>query len=75
MIRVEKTADTLEQGVANMMAGAKLDYQRWSEKGDVCLLVQKQVAEWDSKTKVSEGKKYIKVKEKRRILFYCKRRL
>ena len=62
MIRVEKTADTLEQGVANMMAGAKLDYQRWSEKGDgMSSWSQKQVAEWDSKTKVSEGKKYIKV--------------
>jgi len=62
MIRVEKTADTLEQGVANMMAGAKLDYQRWSERGDgMSSWSQKQVDEWDSKTSVRPGKKYIKV--------------
>ena len=30
MIKVEKTAKTLDEGIKNMMAGAKLDYQRWS---------------------------------------------
>ena len=74
MIRVEQTANTLEKGVANMMAGAKLDYQRWSEKGDgMSSWSQQQVAEWDTKTKVSEGKKYIKVVQDTGVFcFVCK---
>ena len=35
MTRVNKTADTLEQGVANMMAGAKLDYEKWKESEEL----------------------------------------
>ena len=30
MIKVEKTAKTLEDGIKNLMAGAKLDYERMS---------------------------------------------
>ena len=30
MINVNKTANTLEDGIKNMMAGAKDDYKRWS---------------------------------------------
>ena len=64
MIRVEKTADTLEQGVANMMAGAKLDYERWSTNNGYKELTgysKEQVDNWDNKTKISQGKKYIKI--------------
>ena len=63
MIKVEQTANTLEQGVANMMAGAKEDYKRWSTHGDKELTgyCKEQVDNWDNKTKVSQGKKYIKI--------------
>ena len=30
MIKVEKTAKTLDEGIKNMMAGAKKDYSRMS---------------------------------------------
>ena len=63
MTIVNKTADTLEQGVANMMAGAKNDYMKWSTMGgkELTGYCKEQVDNWDSKTKVSQGKKYIKV--------------
>ena len=64
MIKVTQTADTLEQGVANMMAGAKLDYERWSTNNGYKELTgysKEQVDKWDSLIKVSQGKKYIKV--------------
>ena len=34
MIKVEKTAKTLDEGIKNLMAGAKKDYERWSSKSD-----------------------------------------
>ena len=63
MTIVNQTADTLEQGVANMMAGAKNDYMKWSTMGgkELTGYCKEQVDNWDSKTKVSQGKKYIKV--------------
>ena len=63
MTIVNKTADTLEQGVANMMAGAKNDYMKWSTMGgkELTGYCKEQVDNWDSKTKVSQGKKYIKI--------------
>ena len=63
MINVNKTANTLEDGIKNMMAGAKDDYKRWSTNahGEQSQWAKDSVAEWDSKTKVSQGKKYIKV--------------
>ena len=30
MIKVEQTAKTLEEGISNMMSGAKADYERMS---------------------------------------------
>ena len=63
MTIVNKTADTLEQGVANMMAGAKLDYEKWSTLGgkELTGYSKEQVDNWDSKTSVRNGKKYIKI--------------
>ena len=64
MIKVEKTAKTLDEGIKNMMAGAKLDYQRWSTNNGMKELTgysKDQVDDWDSKTSVRPGKKYIKV--------------
>ena len=64
MILVDKKSDTLEQGINNMMAGAKNDYVRMSTSNGKKELVgysKEQVDNWDSKTKVSFGKKYIKI--------------
>ena len=63
MIQVNKTANTLDDGIKNMMAGAKDDYKRWSSNahGEQSQWAKDSVAEWDDKTKVSMGKKYVKV--------------
>ena len=63
MIKVEKTAKTLDEGINNLMAGAKQDYVRMSTMGDKELTgwSKEQVDNWDMKTKVTQGKKYIKV--------------
>jgi hypothetical protein len=64
MILVDKKADTLEQGINNMMAGAKDDYVKMSTSNGKKELVgysKEQVDNWDNKTKVSFGKKYIKI--------------
>ena len=63
MITVSKTADNLNDGIVNMMTGAKDDYKRWSTNahGEQSQWAKDSVADWDNKTKVSEGKKYIKI--------------
>ena len=63
MIKVEKTAKTLDEGIKNLMAGAKLDYERWSTLGgkELTGYAKEQVDSWDSKTSVRPGKKYIKI--------------
>ena len=63
MITVNKTAETLEEGIKNLIAGAKQDYVRYSTSGGKELTgwSKEQVDNWDNKTKVTQGKKYIKV--------------
>ena len=63
MITVEKTAKTLDEGIKNLMAGAKQDYVRMSTSGgrELTGYSLEQTDKWDSNTKVSHGKKYIKV--------------
>ena len=63
MIKVEKTADNLNDGITNMMQGAKDDYIRMTTSGGKELegYSKEQVEQWDNKTKVSFGKKYIKI--------------
>ena len=63
MIKVEKTANTLDEGIKNLMAGAKQDYVRMSTMGgkELTGYSKEQVDNWDNKTRVSEGKKYIKI--------------
>ena len=60
---VSKTADNLNDGIKNMMEGAKADYVRMSTSGDKELTgySKEQVDNWDNNTKVSQGKKYIKI--------------
>ena len=64
MIKVDQTAKTLDEGIKNLMAGAKNDYIRCSTsngKKELTGYSLEQVKKWDSNTKVSQGKKYIKV--------------
>ena len=63
MIQVDKKADNLKDGIVNMMNGAKDDYIRMSTMGgkELTGYSKEQVDNWDNKTRVSEGKKYIKI--------------
>ena len=63
MTIVNQTANTLDEGIKNLMAGAKADYVKWSTLGgkELTGYSKEQVDKWDSLIKVSQGKKYIKV--------------
>ena len=63
MIKVDKIADNLNDGIVNMMTGAKDDYIRMSTSGgkELTGYSKEQVDNWDSKTKIKNGKKYIKI--------------
>ena len=63
MIQVDKKADNLKDGSVNMMNGAKHDYIKMSTMGgkELTGYSKEQVDNWDNKTRVSEGKKYIKI--------------
>ena len=63
MIKVDKIADNLNDGIVNMMTGAKDDYIRMSTSGgkELTGYSKEQDDNWDNKPKVSEGKKYIKI--------------
>ena len=64
MIKVTQTATTLDEGIKNLMAGAKKDYERWSTRNgqeELKGYSKEQVDNWDNKTKIKEGKKYIKI--------------
>ena len=64
MIKVDKTANTLDEGIKNLMAGAKDDYIQMSTsygKKELEGYSKEQVEQWDNKTKVSFGKKFIKI--------------
>ena len=64
MIKVEKSANTLDEGIKNLMAGAKADYERMSTRNGQTELSgysKEQVETWDKKTRVMPGKKYIKI--------------
>jgi hypothetical protein len=60
---VSKTANNLNDGINNMMEAAKADYVRMSTMGgkELTGYSLEQTQKWDSKTKVTQGKKYIKV--------------
>ena len=63
-INVNWSAKTLDEGISNMMSGAKADYERMSTnnfKKELTGYSKEQVDNWDNKTKISEGKKYIKI--------------
>ena len=64
MINVNWSAKTLDEGISNMMSGAKADYERMSTsnfKKELTGYSKEQVDLWDHNTTVFEGKKYIKI--------------
>ena len=63
MTIVNQSATTLDEGIKNLMAGAKADYVKWSTSGgkELSGYSKEQVEQWDNKTKIKEGKKYIKI--------------
>src|SRR5210317_1331867 len=64
MIKVSQKCKTLEEGIKFMMAGAKADYVAMSTnygKKELTGWSLEQTSKWDSNTKISQGKKYIKV--------------
>ena len=61
MTTVNTTAKTLQEGITNMMNGAKEDYAKWSDNGtDMSAYTKEQLAKWDDSISIREGKKYIK---------------
>ena len=63
MIKVEKTAKTLDEGIKNLMSGAKQDYVRMSTSGGRELVgySKEQVDNWENSFRLHTGKKYIRV--------------
>ena len=63
MIKVSKSAETLQDGITNMMAGAKDDYKQNSlmGKSELSTYCKEKLENFESQTTVREGKKYIKV--------------
>ena len=64
MIKVNQTANTLEEGVKNLMEGAKQDYVRCSTsdgRKELTGYSLEQTDNWDKMIRIIDGKKYIKV--------------
>ena len=64
MIQVKKTTDKIGIGIQNMIQGAKDDYIQMSTsygRKELQGYSKEQVDNWDKKTRVMPGKKYIKI--------------
>lgn len=64
MMKVSQKCETLEEGIKFLMAGAKADYVAWSTNHgnkELTGYSLEQTDNWDKKTKISQGKKYIKI--------------
>jgi hypothetical protein len=63
MITIKNNAETLDEGIKNLMSGAKEDYEKWStdREGNLSNYQQEQLDSWNDKIKVTSGKKYIKI--------------
>ena len=75
MTIVNKTAESLNDGITNLMNGAKEDYFKWSSHGkeQISSYSQEQLAKWDDSISIREGKKYIKiVRDNSVFAFICK---
>ena len=63
MIKVNQTAKTLDEGIKNMMSGAKADYVRMSTSNGTKELTGyslEQTDKWDSNTKYLKEKSILK---------------
>ena len=64
MIKGSQKCETLDEGIKFLMSGAKADYVAMSTsygKKELTGYSLEQVDNWDKKTKISQGKKYIKI--------------
>jgi len=63
MIKVKKTAKTLNEGIQNLMTGAKDDYIQMSTMGgkELTGYSKEQVDNWNRSVSIKNGQKYIKV--------------
>ena len=64
MMKVSQKCETLEEGIKFLMAGAKADYVAMSTNygnKELTGYSLEQTDNWDKKTKISQGKKYIKI--------------
>ena len=67
MIQVNQTAKTLDEGIKNLMAGAKQDYERMSTRNGQTELTgysKDQVEKWDSNKKFLKEKNILKLYKK-----------
>ena len=74
-INVNKTAENIYEGISNMMAGAKEDYKSFHTSNGRKEIVpgsygDTELKEYDNKTKVNMGKKFIKVVQDRSVFAF-----
>tara|TARA_B100001093_G_scaffold36816_1_gene31563 strand:+ start:554 stop:949 length:396 start_codon:yes stop_codon:yes gene_type:complete len=74
-INVNKTAKDLNEGISNMMAGAKKDYKSFHTSMGKKEIVagsygDTQLKEYESKTRVDIGRKFIKVVQERSVFAF-----
>ena len=75
MINVNWSAKTLKEGISNMMSGAKADYERFHTSNGRKEIVpgsygDTQLKEYDSKTRVDIGRKFIKVVQENTVFAF-----
>ena len=74
-IHVNWTAKDLNEGISNMMSGAKADYERFHTSNGKKEIVpgsygDTQLKEYDSKTRVDIGRKFIKVVQENTVFAF-----
>ena len=74
-IHVNWTAKDLNEGISNMMSGAKADYERFHTSNGKKEIVpgsygDTQLKEYDSKTRVNIGRKFIKVVQENTVFAF-----
>ena len=72
MTIVNLKSTSLDEGVKNMMYGAKADYVSWTtdKNGNVSDYSKEEIANWDNKTTVKKGQKYIKIVHDRGVFAF-----
>ena len=73
MIKVSQKCETLDEGIKFLMSGAKADYVAMSTsygKKELTGYSLEQTNKWDSNTKISQGKKYIKIVQENSVFCF-----